>query len=54
MIKLGGGPLDDGSCKISKLKAICFLRRRFLKISIYKSMQNMISPGAGPFLERGS
>ena len=31
---LGRGPLDDASCQISKLCALWFLRRRFLKVSL--------------------
>ena len=47
--KLGKAPLGDAGYQISKLWALWFQRRRFLK-SYY---EKLISPRAGPFLARG-
>lgn len=47
--KLGKSPLDNATCKISKLWVIYFCRRILFDISLFKSMQNQRSLLTGLF-----
>ena len=46
-------PLDDATNQISRLYALWFWRRRFLKFSLYVYIKNLEPPGRGPIWPQG-
>ena len=54
MNKLGRGQQGDDTYQVSNLYAIQFQRRKFLKMGFFVPMFQLMTPGEGPVLTRGT